>query len=50
MILLKWQFSEIWPFALVYIYHFELSPIHHFKKMKHWYLDMIDYLVIGAGC
>ena len=25
MILLKWQYSKIWPFLLVEIYHFELG-------------------------
>ena len=43
MILLKWQYSEIWPFVIVDIYHFQLSLIHLFKKMKHWNLDIIGY-------
>ena len=50
MSLLKWQYSEIWPFLIVDIYHFWMSLIYHFKKTKHWNLDIIVYWVIGAGC
>ena len=49
-ILLNWQYSEIWPFLTVDIYHFWMSLIQLFKKIKHWNLDKIDYWVIGAGC
>ena len=35
---------------IVDIYHFYLSLIHLFKKMKHWNLDIIGYCVIGASC
>ena len=45
MILLKWQYSKIWPFLMV-----ELSFIHLFKKIKHWNLAIFGYWVIGAGC
>ena len=27
-----------------------MSLFHIFKKMKHWYLDIIDYGVFGEGC
>ena len=50
MILLKWQYSEIWSFLIVDIWHFEMSCIHLFKKMKHWNHYIIGYGVIGAGC
>ena len=50
MILLKRQYSKIWPFLMVDIYHFELSFIHLFKKMKRWNLGIFGYQVIGAGC
>ena len=49
MILLKWQYSVIWPFLIADIYHFEMSLIHLFKKMKHWNLDIIGYVVIRPG-
>ena len=48
-ILLKWH-SEIGPFSIADIYHFYMSLIHLFKKIKHWYLNIIGYGVIGAGC
>ena len=36
MILLKWQYSKIWPFLLVEIYHFELGdknpPVNLYYK------------------
>ena len=50
MILMKFQYNEICQFLVVDIYNFSFSLIHPFKKMKHWKLDIIDYLVIGAGC
>ena len=50
IILLKRQNSEIWPFLIADIYHFQMSFINLFKKMKHWNLDIISYGVIGAGC
>ena len=50
MILLKWQYSKILPFLIVDIYHFKLSFIHLFKKMRHWNLGIFGYWVIGAGC
>ena len=37
-------------FFIVDIYHFLLSFIHLFKKMKHCNIDIIVYWVIGAGC
>ena len=43
MILLKRHYSNIWPFLTVDIYHFHMSLIHHFKKMKHWNPDIIGY-------
>ena len=43
LILLKWQYSNIWLFLIVDIYHFQLSPIYNFKKMKCWNLDMIGW-------
>ena len=50
IILLKWHYNEIWPFLIVDIYHFYLSLIHLFKKLKHWNLDIVGYWVIGTGC
>ena len=50
MILLKWQYSEIWPFLIVDIYHFWFSLMHFFKKLKHCNLYIIDYWVTGAWC
>ena len=50
MILMKWQYNEICQFLVTDIYYFWFSLIHPFKKMKHWKLDLIDSLVIGAGC
>ena len=52
MILLKWQYSEIWPFLIVDIYHFKMSLVHLFKNKntKHWNLDIIGYWVIGVDC
>ena len=50
MILLKWQYSNFWSLLIVDIYHFWLSFIHLFKKMKHWNLDITGYWVIGTGC
>ena len=32
IILFKWQYSKIWPFLIVDIYHFKLSLINLFKK------------------
>ena len=32
MILLKWQYSQVWPFLLVDTYHLQMSFIHLFKK------------------
>ena len=51
MILLKWQYCEIWAFLIVGIYLFN-CPLFTFseKKMKYWNLDIIGYWVIGAGC
>ena len=46
MILSKWQYSKIWSFLIADIYHFYLSLIHLFKKMKHWNLDIIGFLEI----
>ena len=41
----------IWQdLAIFNNYHFDISLIHLFKKMKHWNLDISGYWVIGAGC
>ena len=42
----------IWQDLAIFnnIYHFDISLIHLFKKMKHWNLDISGYWVIGAGC
>ena len=50
MILMKWQDNKICQCLVVDIYHFYFPLIHPFKKMEHWKLDIISYLVIGAGC
>ena len=42
--------SKTQPFLIIDIYHFCLSLIHIFIKIKHWNLDIISYWVIGAGC
>ena len=33
MILIKWQYSKIWQFLIVEIYHFQMFLIHLFKKV-----------------
>ena len=48
-ILFKWQYSEIWPFLIVYIYHFNCPLFTFSKKMKHWNIGITGYWVIGAG-
>ena len=40
MILLKLQYREIWPFLIVEIYHFYISLINLFNKMKYWNFDI----------
>ena len=48
MILLKWQYTEIWPFLKFDIYHFSLSLIHLFKKNEtlefwhNWFLALLN--------
>ena len=50
MILLKWQYSEIWLFWIV-TFNILKCPLFTFsKKMKHWNCDIIGYRVLGAGC
>ena len=52
MILLKWQYSKIWPFLIFDFYQFSLSLINLFTKMNFWNLDMIGYWhywITGAG-
>ena len=48
MVLLKGQYSKVWPFLMFDLYHSQLSFTHLFKKMKHWNLDIFDYWVIGG--
>ena len=43
VILMKWQYNEIFEFLLADIYHLKFSLIHLFKKMKHWKLEIIGY-------
>ena len=43
MILLKLNYSEIWPFLIWPLFTFS-------KKKKHWNLDVIGYCEIGPGC
>ena len=43
MVLFKLKYSEIWPFSIVFIYHFQMSLIYLFSKKKHWNLDIIGY-------
>ena len=49
MILLKWQYIEIWPFWIVSIYH-SSCPYSPFQKNETLEYDLIGYWVIGAGC
>ena len=50
LIVLKWQYSKIWPFLIMAIYHFKWYFIHLFEKMEHCNLDIIGYWVIWADC
>ena len=34
MILLKQQYSKIWPVLIVEVYHFYMSVIHFFQKIE----------------
>ena len=47
---MKLQYNKVCKFLIIGNYHFLLSLIHPFKKMKRWKLDVIVYWVIGAGC
>ena len=45
-ILLKWQYSEIWPFLIVYIAIFN-CPFQKNETLESW---QTGYWVIGPGC
>ena len=49
MILQKGQYGEIWQFSMIVIYHFLNVPYSPFQKNEKWNLNIIGYLVIGAG-